>query len=234
CRRSMGSPPGRAARNDVARSRSGAGKWCGSWFTFNPMPTTAKGIPPLLPTSSSIPAAFRPSTSTSLGHLTPTEAPETKGTTAWTTATDAQATRRGHCSGSRSGRTMREHQMPWPAGDDHARPRRPRPAVCASATTTVPSGAPARASSRARSLVDGSDRWTSTRPSGQGEATPSAQATLTTGRIVPQNDLGADEQGHQGALLVGDPGLAHRGPPPPVYHLRHRGDGPLPHGADQV
>ena len=43
---------------------------------------------------------------------------------------------------------------PGPAGADQVRPWRPRPAVCSPAVTSVPCGAPAAASSRARSLVD--------------------------------------------------------------------------------
>ena len=41
-----------------------------------------------------------------------------------------------------------------PAADLHARPLRPRPAVCRSARIKVPSGAPSRASQCAMSSVD--------------------------------------------------------------------------------
>ncbi len=49
---------------------------------------------------------------------------------------------------------------PCPAGALQRRPWRPRPALCSSAVTSVPLGAPATASSRARSLVERGDaKW---------------------------------------------------------------------------
>ncbi len=59
-------------------------------------------------------------------------------------------------SGS-SGGGVAQHQRSsseLPAGADQRRPWRPRPAVCSEAVTSVPCGAPASASSRARSLVE--------------------------------------------------------------------------------
>ena len=53
------------------------------------------------------------------------------------------------CSRRRS-----EHRSAWPCGAVHVRPCRPRPAVCSPAVTSVPCGAPAAASARARSLVE--------------------------------------------------------------------------------
>ena len=48
---------------------------------------------------------------------------------------------------------------PIRGGAVHARPWRPRPAVCSSAVTSVPCGAPASASSLARSFVESVTRW---------------------------------------------------------------------------
>ena len=52
------------------------------------------------------------------------------------------------------GRRMMDTYSPAPGGENQLRPFRPRPAVWASATTTVPSAAPARAKSAAMSFVD--------------------------------------------------------------------------------
>ena len=52
------------------------------------------------------------------------------------------------------GLKITERYKPAPGGEAHVRPRRPRPAVCSSATTHVPSAAPASASRAATSLVD--------------------------------------------------------------------------------
>ena len=52
------------------------------------------------------------------------------------------------------GRSRTLVAMPARAGDTQSRPRRPRPAVCRSATTTRPSGSPARAASAASAFVE--------------------------------------------------------------------------------
>ena len=54
----------------------------------------------------------------------------------------------------RAGRSSTENRRPLPAGEVQRRPSRPRPAVCASAITTVPSGAPLFARVLASTLVD--------------------------------------------------------------------------------
>ena len=57
-----------------------------------------------------------------------------------------------------AGRKTTERYRPAPGGDSHARPRRPRPAVCSSATIHAPSGAPACAHRTASSLVEATRR----------------------------------------------------------------------------
>ena len=53
--------------------------------------------------------------------------------------------------------------MPLPAIDVHRRPSRPRPAVCRSANTNEPAGAPASPNTWATSNVDVTLSYTSTR-----------------------------------------------------------------------
>ena len=71
----------------------------------------------------------------------------------------SSAERRASGSG---GRSTADRYSP-PGGDAHTRPSRPRPAFCASAITTVPCCAPARASRAASSFVEphsaSSIRW---------------------------------------------------------------------------
>src|ERR1051325_5271849 len=55
------------------------------------------------------------------------------------------------------GRKSRLKYSPPPFGDDHARCKRPRPAVCSSATTASPSAAPSDASRASSVLVEGND-----------------------------------------------------------------------------
>ena len=79
-----------------------------------------------------------------VGPLDPRASPQTRAT-----ATPA-------ASGSRSGGSRRTRLISSavPGGADQVRPWRPRPADCSAAVTSVPCGAPACASARARSLVD--------------------------------------------------------------------------------
>ena len=110
--------------------------------TLSPIPSTAQrscGRP-----STRIPATLRPSTSTSLGHLTCASSPATSATA------DAGRERQ---QPRRLADHERAQQRP-PRRRGPRRPWRPRPADCSLAVTSVPCGAPAPASSRARSLVE--------------------------------------------------------------------------------
>ena len=60
---------------------------------------------------------------------------------------------------SSAGRSTTVISNDEPGGASHVRPNRPRPAVWWSATTTTPSGAPARARSAASRLVESSSAW---------------------------------------------------------------------------
>ena len=65
-----------------------------------------------------------------------------------------------------------------PAGEIQVRPRRPRPAVCQSATTARPSPPASRRAARARSLVEGISAWNSTaRPIRRAESAACDQST---------------------------------------------------------
>src|SRR5262245_14418332 len=65
-------------------------------------------------------------------------------------------------------------QMPSPFGDSHRRPARPRPVSWASASTMVPAGAPASASSAVTSIVDCTSSSTTTLGSASEFASASA------------------------------------------------------------
>ena len=128
-------------------SRSSAGNSSAGVLTFSPMPSTAQ--PSCGRPSTRMPASLRPSTSTSLGHLIRQSAG-----TASATATAAAS---GSDSGGGRSTTDIEHGGS-PAAASQLRPWRPRPAVCSSAVTRVPCGAPAAASALARSLVESTTR----------------------------------------------------------------------------
>jgi hypothetical protein len=113
------------------------------------MPITAQ--PSCGRPSSRIPLSLRPSIQMSFGHLMPQRAAAN--------ASQASATATGTPSGSSASRRVRSRtstdtSSALPGGADHVRPCRPRPALCSAAVTTVPSGAPASASSRARAFVE--------------------------------------------------------------------------------
>src|SRR6266540_1231456 len=65
-------------------------------------------------------------------------------------------------------------QIPCPGSETHFVPPRPRPAVCVSAITTVPSTAPSLASSCATSIVDPTEPSISTRGAPSSSASPAA------------------------------------------------------------
>ena len=86
-----------------------------------------------------------------------------------------------------AGEAIAEYSSALPAGAAQARPRRPRPAVCSSAVTTVPPGAPASASSRARSLVESVTRkWRRGRPKAVIAAVTARRRTTSSPGPRPQ------------------------------------------------
>ncbi len=89
-------------------------------------------------------AARRAPSTMSFGHLICACSPATSQT--------ASAASSGSSGGGE--RSTSDISSALPAGADQRRPWRPRPAVCSAAVTSVPCGAPASASSRARSLVE--------------------------------------------------------------------------------
>src|SRR5215210_7645470 len=106
-----------------------------------------------------MPQIFFPFASRSFGHLMLASAPTSQS--AFATPTAAVWVMREARLAPNLGRSTRDIQSP-PFGDPHGRPRRPRPSVWTSATTSVPCGVPAWASSRARSWVEPSASCTST------------------------------------------------------------------------
>jgi hypothetical protein len=98
---------------------------------------------------------LRSSSQTSFGHLIWQRTGAISSIASQTAIGTARGRRRWR---SESGRRIAEYSSALPAGAFHERPRRPRPAVCSSVVTTVPPGAPASASSRARSLVESVSR----------------------------------------------------------------------------
>ena len=106
--------------------------------TLMPKPSTTCGTPSLaMPASARMPASFRPPT---IHVVRPLHA----GARArWPPGCPRRRPRRPRSSAAAPpparGRSTAETYRPAPAGDDQLRPCRPRPADCASATTTQPS-----------------------------------------------------------------------------------------------
>ena len=139
-------------RRDVAAPRRSGGKSSSSTFTLSPTPITTWRTPSGSEAiSARIPAAFRPPQYRSFGHLRAAGTPT--ASTASARATPATRASRGASTVGTEGRRSRETYRFFPAGDTHRRPIRPRPAVCASATTTVPCFAPFSAISIATRFV---------------------------------------------------------------------------------
>src|SRR5215510_10594047 len=103
--------------------------------------------------SSRIPAILRPATMTSFGHLSRASTLVTRRS-ASAAATAVVSDRVGRSDWARRGRTRIEARRLVPAGARHVRPRRPRPASCWSATTTVRSAAPRSARAKATVCVE--------------------------------------------------------------------------------
>src|SRR5262245_3329195 len=104
-----------------------------------------------MPDSARIPATFRPPAYTSFGHLRFVVNPVASRIPS-ATLTPAAIVTSGAIAAD--GRRIVDTYNPAPGGEDHALPCRPRPAVCRSAPTTVPSAAPRSARRSATSFVD--------------------------------------------------------------------------------
>ncbi len=157
---------------DVAASAPGpaGGSSPGSVDTLRPTPTTTASPA----ASARIPASFRAGrASTSFGHFSRVGTPVT-AVTAEATATPASSeSQPRRASGTAAGRTSRENVSAARGGDTQVRPIRPRPAVCSSAASTTPSGAPASARASRSALVEPVRSSTSTachRPPGRSTA----------------------------------------------------------------
>ena len=116
--------------------------------TFSPMPSTAQ--PSCGRPSTRIPATFLPSIQTSLGHLISASQPA---------ALRRRPPPRAAAAARRARAAPRTSAAPLPAARSTPAPAARARAVCSSAVTSVPCGAPARASSFARSLVESVSRW---------------------------------------------------------------------------
>ena len=162
-------------RSDVAASAPGPGGGSspGSVDTLRPTPTTIASpaasarIPPSFAAPAPAPA------STSFGHFSRVATP-VSAVTAEATATPASSgSQPRRVGGTAAGRTSRENVSAARGGDTQVRPIRPRPAFCSSATSTTPSGAPARARASRSALVEPVRSSTSTachRPPGRSTA----------------------------------------------------------------
>ena len=116
------------------------GSSASDWSTLTPQPATTAPPSAVGTTSQRTPASLRSPTRTSLGHLTVAVTPtaRTASTMASAVSSGIQPQRAGSTSGRTSTLTMTDEYC----GADHPRSRRPRPAVCSSATSTDPCGAP--------------------------------------------------------------------------------------------
>jgi hypothetical protein len=150
-----------ARRTDVARSASSGGNAVA--LTLMPMPTTTcSTVAPAVAISvrcrpacaAGCPPSIRASTScTSFGHLRRGTTPS--AATASATAAPASSVSGGISAGARDGRSSkRDVEVVARRANASFAPRRPRPAVCASAAITSPAGPPARARSAQTSFVD--------------------------------------------------------------------------------
>jgi hypothetical protein len=74
--------------------------------------------------------------------------------TASATASDAMKENSPTLRGAASARNSTETYRLTPAGENHGCPIRPRPSLCDSASTVVPSAAPERARSRSVRVVE--------------------------------------------------------------------------------
>ena len=141
-------------RSDVAIVRNSSGISSAPKFTSIPMPsTTCRMWSSSAPSSSNMPATFRVPKTMSLGHLisgfSPVWRSIPRATATALTTVNCVAAAGGSC-----GRSSTENQRPLPDGDIHCRPRRPRPRVCDSAKTTMPSRTESRAIFSTTSLVE--------------------------------------------------------------------------------
>ena len=181
-----------------------------------PIPMTASASrPSSTAVSTRRPASFRPSSATtSFGHRTRTSAVLVTAEHASRTARAETMPSSPASAASIRGRTPTLSIRFTPAGDDHVRPRRPRPAVCRSATTARPSpplSPPSAASaSRARSLVEPISAWNSmVRPIRRDGSAAARPGSVVHARIIAVQRLhsASDEPGR---LRSRD--LAARGP----------------------
>jgi len=178
--RTSASRAGRATSRPAQRSTDDAedansdGKSDREWWTFTPIPTTKQPLSSF-DVSTSMPAIFLAESTHALGHLTgdsPQCAPAlcSNAHTSFGHLTPAHSTpfilaaaTTEHAAISPSAGaagpahswvlSSTEHQIPSPGSEIHFRPRRPRPAVCCSAVTIEPWGAPAFARREASSIV---------------------------------------------------------------------------------
>lgn len=151
--RGTGSPSSKIA---PAMSRISGAKPPSGSRRFSPMPTTMKSTPPVSMSalaSVRMPTHLRPARYTSFTHLMTRCLPHSDSSARHTATAAALVMRAASPIGSAL-RTTIVRYSPVPCGDTKLRPRRPRPAVWQSDTTSVPCGAPAAASSFAVRFVE--------------------------------------------------------------------------------
>ena len=123
--------------------------------TFSPTPTTtACRRSPCSCDSTKTPASFLSPTYRSFGHLSCTASVEQRARSRRAARGRWPGSARSPGTSSSFGRKSTENSRLSPGAASQALPRRPRPAVCSSATNSEPCGAPERAASRALSLVE--------------------------------------------------------------------------------
>ena len=180
-----------AAASDMAESPRSAP---GSAHTLRPIPTTTQSMEaPVEEDSARIPPSLRSPIMMSFGHLSAVATPRASSPSA--TATPA-ANGKSEAHAPEGRRRTDTYRLPL--GETQTRPWRPRPAVCESAKTTLPSGAPpAPASSGGRSsnpARDGARGEHATanrgRPGGPGAALPGSRSGFRPQVLEGGRDLG--------------------------------------------
>src|SRR6516164_1040750 len=181
---------GDAGMPAAARSIAGYSVSAGWEAQLMPIPIATAPSPPLS-VSTRIPASFARSSNRSFGHFIATRAsrPTAISTTASWTASAATSDSCGRHAGN-VGLVSSRLANRLPGCDIHARPRRPRPAVCRPATIQSGPHSPRRARLSASLLVEPSTLWVTRR-------TPAA-AALGSSAIIAENSEQRPRRGIRG------------------------------------
>src|SRR5580704_1236722 len=175
----------------------GGGSSAGPVDTLRPMPITTASPA----ASARMPASLAEPTRTSFGHLSCASTAATSRTAAATATPASSGSQPRRARGTGAGRSSTEKVKAARGGAVQARPSRPRPALCCSATRTAPSGWPAAARASRSALVEPvtGTTWTE-RHRPPGRTTAACAAAASRGAAAS----GGAAAGSSGAAASGD------------------------------